>query len=127
MTRRTRYTLLGAIVTIALVSIVTAGLLSYRPPETPENLKYFTVWMTEEGFNIEKIEVKKGDTVILHIGTMYRPGMFGGTFTIAEYDVSQPVLGDGFATVVFLADKEGSYTFYLLEFPSIQGELEVKA
>ena len=69
-------------------------------------------------FDPEHVTVKKGDKVVFHINNLERTKDATHGFTIPGYNVAASIEPGETVTVEFIADKEGVYPFYCLEFCS---------
>ena len=90
------------------------------------------VWMTamRSHFTPDRIRVKKGDTVILHITNIERAKDAIHGFAIDRYNVNLSLEPGKYETVTFRATKVGTFPFYCTEFCSalhleMAGYLEV--
>jgi len=90
------------------------------------------VWMTamRSHFTPDRIQVKKGDTVILYITNIERAKDAIHGFAIDRYNVNLSLEPGKFETVRFVADRAGVFPFYCTEFCSalhleMAGYLEV--
>lgn len=69
-------------------------------------------------FEPEHVEVKKGQRVIWYITNLERTRDATHGFTIPGYNISASIEPGETVTIDFVADKEGTYTFYCTEFCS---------
>ncbi|GBD39839.1 Nitrous-oxide reductase [bacterium HR37] len=78
------------------------------------------VWMTaiRSHFNPERIKVKEGDKVVLHITNIERARDATHGFAIDGYNINLSLEPGETSTVEFVADKPGVYPFYCTEFCS---------
>jgi len=78
------------------------------------------VWMTamRSHFTPDRIRVKKGDTVILHITNIERAKDAIHGFAIDRYNVNLSLEPGKYETVTFRATKVGTFPFYCTEFCS---------
>lgn len=78
------------------------------------------VWMTatRSRFTPHKIEVKKGDKVIIHITNIERAKDATHGFAIQRYGINLSLEPGETQTVTFVADQPGVYPFYCTEFCS---------
>lgn len=90
------------------------------------------VWMTamRSHFTPDRIQVKKGDTVILHITNIEKAKDAIHGFAIDRYNVNLSLEPGKYETVRFVADRAGVFPFYCTEFCSalhleMAGYLEV--
>jgi len=90
------------------------------------------VWMTamRSHFTPDRIQVKRGDTVIIHITNIERAKDAIHGFAIDRYNINLSLEPGKFETVKFVADKPGVFPFYCTEFCSalhleMAGYLEV--
>jgi len=90
------------------------------------------VWMTamRSHFTPDRIRVKKGDTVILHITNIEQAKDAIHGFAIDRYNINLSLEPGKYETVTFRANKVGTFPFYCTEFCSalhleMAGYLEV--
>ena len=78
------------------------------------------VWMTaiRSHFDPEHVEVQQGDHVIWHITNLERTRDATHGFNVPGYNIAASIEPGETDTVEFLADKEGVYPYYCLEFCS---------
>ena len=69
-------------------------------------------------FEPEHVTVQKGDHVIWHITNLERTKDATHGFTVPGYNIAASIEPGETATVEFIADKEGVYPYYCLEFCS---------
>ena len=94
--------------------------------------KTVEVWMTamRSHFTPDRIQVKQGDTVILHITNIERAKDAIHGFAIDRYNVNLSLEPGKYESVKFVADRTGVFPFYCTEFCSalhleMAGYLEV--
>jgi nitrous-oxide reductase len=82
--------------------------------------KTVEVWMTamRSHFTPDRIQVKQGDTVILHITNIERAKDAIHGFAIDRYNVNLSLEPGKFETVRFVAERAGVFPFYCTEFCS---------
>ncbi len=78
------------------------------------------VWMTaaRSRFNPERIEIKKGDRVTLHVTNIERARDAIHGFAIPDYNINVSLEPGEAETIEFTADREGVFTYYCSEFCS---------
>ncbi|MBI4227299.1 MAG: Sec-dependent nitrous-oxide reductase [Candidatus Omnitrophica bacterium] len=78
------------------------------------------IWMTaiRSHFEPERVSLAKGDRVIWHITNLERTRDATHGFTIPGYNVAASIEPGETVTVEFVADQEGVYPYYCLEFCS---------
>ncbi len=84
---------------------------------TGDTVEVFTTAMRSH-FEPEHVEVTQGQRVIWHISSLERTKDATHGFTIPGYNVAASIEPGESVTVEFIADREGVYPFYCLEFCS---------
>jgi len=116
----------GAILVIAIIlGSALAGVLSAQGPVSP-NTKEIQMTVSFTGFSPARIEVNVGDTVILHITSLFASPVL---VTFASPDFSDNIaLSQGPpVTVQFVAKTAGSFPIYLTDGVYAEGLLVVTA
>ncbi|MDP2750763.1 MAG: cupredoxin domain-containing protein [Nanoarchaeota archaeon] len=89
-------------------SINSAGTADNQNKPSQAVVKEFSINAFKFGFDPSTIEVNKGDTVRITLSS----SDVGHGFALKEYGISETFSKGETKTVEFVADKEGTFTFY---------------
>lgn len=109
---------IGALTVVVIIAVAgylfSSGYFSSPSEEVPSTgeVKKFAMTAEKWEFNLTRIEVKVGDTVILKITGLDDGIGSGHGFAISGFDINEVIRKDQTVTIEFVADKTGTFTFF---------------
>jgi heme/copper-type cytochrome/quinol oxidase subunit 2 len=106
-------------VIVLLIAIAAGGFLflsgNFNPSKTPAptgQVQEFEITAKRFEFNPSRIEMKRGDTVILKVTGLDDGEDHGHGFTLLNYGIRRVIRGGQTISIKFIASETGTFTFF---------------